>query len=507
MPPYFVLSHRLKRFVIIAVVLVVLVSTFLWLFGHSYITVDAGQGGDATFSYTIYSQKSKTSQTFTHQPSHIKKLVTHGTYEVSVIHADTSYFAVVDAPTLMGSANIAAKMMDESARSFIGDSPGYCMQYDGNALVSNNCGGLYSAQKTHISATASVPTYAVPNGGKSGILEGLARTPNGIVSLVTPVDDIYAHEFYSLSTKAGETTIPKKVNYVSDLTPEKTYSLKGSPSGLYVYDSTYSEVVFYASPASKGTKVTIKKPDDPSLGPVNIDTNTGGSLVLIYSNNAGDAKNSKLKKKSVVSVLAIGATNTQTNYNFDAVYNSGGLCGAKKLCLLSGKTLDIYSLGDKTATLAYSVSGVSEVVGDVQPLVVNSLGLMSLNTDTRTGHYLYTFGDYTYGNLQKSDTAWLLAVADKQGKRAALIIDPSQKNVGSIDKKILELAKSSAVNNISIYGSHIYVSVNRGNMVYNPATRTSDYDQNVVQAAVASANKAIDDSKIDRKTYTFAGLN
>lgn len=500
------LSPNVKRFLLIVVAAIGIIYVLIWIVSHSFISITVPESSGTT-TYQLFLQGSKKPIKSTTTGKTIKKLVAHGTYEVFVQRADTSYFTVVRSGLFLTSKHVEATLSQESKRTFIGDNPGACMHYDGVAMVSNTCGGPYQSQRTHVPANGTTSTYTMSDSLHDGTLEGTIKTSEGILNLVsrTSGGKVYAHTIYVLADVPGLTSQPVKMINLLGVNPAKIYALTAYKTGFIAYDSSFTDVEFFASSVAAPVKININDSTLAGVQPLSLNTSSSDEVVALYGSTVTDSQASLSAKKSEV-VVTDGSTSKQ--YKFATAYTSGTVCGTDKLCLLGASRVDVYDIRTTKPGLLFSISNAKILMGiGGKAIIANSDGIMSLDADSRTGTYLYTFGGYTLSGLEKNDSDLIVNIATPKGKKEALLVTIGQPNTDSIDKKLLQLRKSAAVDDLSAYNTFIYISLNKGQQVYDPNTGTSDYDPAFVQKAVQLVNTDIGTAGIDRTTYTFAGID
>ena len=289
----------------------------------------------------------------------------------------------------------------------------------------------------------------------------------------------------------------------------KTYKIMAHKTGFIVYDDSYSELYYYSSlSVSKSPQKLSAAANDKSLSPVGMNSQSDLGIVAVLSNITAVGKNdTALKQKSEAIVLVDGQS--VQHYAFTTAYTSGLMCSKDTLCMQSGDTMDVYTIkGDKTSIL-YSVHGIKELVSVTKNLLsaVTKNGLLAFDITSRTGSYLYSFGDYTFGNVQKNNDDYIISIVDINSKKSALLLTPSASNTDSIDKKIYSLQKDPAASKVSIYKNFIYIVPEHGELINDPNSNTFIYDPTITKKSIAALSIALDNLKIDRTKYTITGLN
>jgi hypothetical protein len=266
--------------------------------------------------------------------------------------------------------------------------------------------------------------------------------------------------------------------------------------GFIVYDSSFSHAVYYASLSSMPQNISLDKPKGKNLSAFSIVFGPGSNKTLaLYSSASNGGRGS--------SEAIVGQNNNFQHYTLPKRYVSADFCGSQ-ICLLDGsKTLDVYSLSGSKAKLSFSLSGVQAIknIGD-SFLVVNQNGVINFDTASRTGYFEYSLGDYKFCGLQQNTaTAYLLCVINNKGNKAALRIDETTTDKGSIDKKVAQLQKRTEINIVSIYKNYIYISPNLGPLTYQASISGFGYDPSTQKRVNEEIRTDITNAGIDINTY------
>ena len=136
-------------------------------------------------------------------------------------------------------------------------------------------------------------------------------------------------------------------------------------------------------------------------------------------------------------------------------------------------------------------------------MVVNSKGVLNFDPVKREGFYELATGGYSFDSLTPGSNSFVIGLTNNAKRKIALRVDQTKQNTDSIDKKVSELQRMAEVLFVSTYGNYIYVSANLGDLVYDPATGSYVYSQEVKKVVEAKINAEIDRLGIDRKIYTI----
>ncbi len=488
------------RYLALAAVCGLAVLAAYWVATHSYISVRSAGG-----TVQVYSQTEKRTTDITLQNGSLKKLVRRGTYELSVKSADGTGFAVLKASGFLTTAQATVALKPEAQRSFVGNNPGYCMVYAGGVLVSNACGGSYDQQATHVAATATTPTYSATDPDETGIIEGLALYKGGIVTvaqtLFTPTSDDASHVVFTLSPRPNQAVGQMAKTKLNELDPTLTYTFSEYNGGLLAYSADFKNFKLFNNLDSSPSTLRITQPSDTLVTPASVDT-SDQDLIVVFSNITKTQARRTIKPKSVVSIVHGQQITTHT---YKKAYSKAATCGAKKLCALHGSTLDVYKSDGTSTDYMYSLFNVRDIIGGSSPVVVNDFGLLLFDAENKSGHYIYSFENYRFNNAQRNNQDYLVSVSGADNTKAALLIEPLKQNTDSIDKKIYSLQKSEGVDKASAYGRNIYIVPKRGSLVYNAATKTSEYDPAITQASTNAIQASLQKLGIG-SDYTVSGL-
>lgn len=492
-------GKSMKKKVIIVLICLLLIVAGRWASTVSFVEVSVDEAtGSANINYQFYnkgSQKSSISSSSTN----IKKRLTKGSYEVLARQGNKTFFNIIQSKGFFATSAIKAVLQPEKSRTFVGDNPENCMNLINNMFLSYSCGGdLFSNVKIHIPASADTPTYVSPNPNKSidGSLEGIVKTSGGVVfALIQSEPDgesLPLHTLYQLGTNLSITNSFG----LSGLGGNKTYKIKPYKSGFIVYDTGYTQALYYQSPNQSPEKIKVGTSSDKNLSATDLQFENDTFLAL-YSSNV-----SAKKAKTEVVMTKNGRF---VSYIFNKAYLSGQPCGTNKLCLVGTKGLDVYDVSGSKAVYLYMVSDIITAHNTSSGfLVITKSEVIRLDVDNRSGFVEYSLGDFTYNSIQPVDGGYILSLTNSKGKKFALRINQVTADTASIDKKVAQLQKLQEVNTVSVNGNYIFISPNiPGDLVYDQSIESYDYDPVVKAGVVSTINQKIDQLGIDRKQYTI----
>jgi hypothetical protein len=504
-------SNKAKRITVLSTVLILALIIFYWFYSHAQLEINISNPGGGQITYEISNQSKKGPESIKTQSTSLKRSVAKGSYEISVSQGEQSYFALVKTDGFFSKSKVVATLAKEKQRSFAGNNPAPCMFYNGQ-LYTYTCNGAFSDINKHVPATASEPTFVVKNSSTkiTGILEGLINTPQGSVALLHSVDleGPGGHSAYVLDGNLN----PLKQAALKVLKSDDSYSLKSYQSGFLVYDSKFEQVFYYAGIEATPKSINIERPENDALQPVALGVN-GSSILTLYTSSANPASLSTKTDKNARNEIIISRFDQNGGLSSKKIdidgypINSAVLCGQEKICVQSGSSLLVYdeSGGGNPLYSIRNASSVESVGGNV--ILVRSSGILNFNPDTKSGSYDYTFGDYRYCGIKKSNpNQYVLCITSGSGKSAALLVDQGAANIDSIDKKIQKLQKSTDLTDISIYGKYIFFTPDAGSLIYSPSLGGYDYDPNLLKSSGDKANQEIDKLGINRNTYTIINV-
>lgn len=497
---------KILRGLVIALVLAIPLSILYWLYTHAFIQIVVSDPStNQEITYTIADQNSDKTKEIKTKDHAIKKLVRKGSYEVTVSQEEKSYFAMTKTSGFLSTKKITAKLEAEKHREFIGNDPGPCILYDTNILYSRSCDGNLSDLIKHMPSTNDIPTYTEPFDAdpNSAEVRGMINVKGKNILLTRDI----VYSLYELTPDF------KLSNYVAlpDLDIGTDYTLQNFNDGFVLYESGIKSVKYFSSFSKTYTTINIPTIPAKTLNAVELSSYKGSigglfnSATTDSNDDASDPDKSSTKKlfTGASSFVLFDNKSENNTYSFDTLYTSGGLCGDKKICLISNQTLDVYDIQNKKARKLFSTQHVQKVlpVGD-SFVTIKDTGVLGFNGDFETGSLQYSFGDNEYCGATASNNGYVLCLINRKNDRFALYINPSQENNDSIDKKINILLQDPNVTTVSAYKNYLYISPNLGGEVYNPATQQYGYDPALVTSTNSKISELVQRAGIDRSIFT-----
>ena len=501
-------KSRVKKGAILVCFLALGTVIFSYISTHAYIDIQLKNAKEATID--LYSDNDKKNTNILVRDGHVKRFIKKGTYGFTISSNDSSYVQLVAVGGYFSTTHVEAALVPEVARTYIGDDPSYCMIYDGAVLVSNNCAGSYGTQKSHVPATKTTPTHIVTTPLEEAIEGSIKTTEGSLVMVNRPFSDLLSiHSIYTMQTDTDGISRPRASTDLPTLDVSKTYKIMAHKTGFIVYDDSYRELYYYSSlSASRSPQKLSATANDKSLSPVGMNSQSDLGIVAVLSNITAVGKNDTVLKQKSEAIVLVDGQSVQ-HYAFTTAYTSGLMCSKDTLCMQNGDTMDVYAIkGDKTSIL-YSVHGIKELVSVTKNLLsaVTKNGLLAFDITNRTGSYLYSFGNYTFGNVQKNNDDYIISIVDINSKKSALLLTPSASNTDSIDKKIYSLQKDPAASKVSIYKNFIFIVPEHGELINDPNSNTFIYDPAITKKSITALSIVLDSLRIDRTKYTITGLN
>lgn len=508
---------KLKSYILLGLAGLLLLFGVYYVSSRAYITVNIqGAPQDGEFRYTLYNQDTQEATTVKSTSPQLKRLLPTGAYEVTVQHESGSFFTVVDNGRFFGTTNVEAGMTGEKARSFVGNNPKSCMQLAEGVLLSIPCGDTVTKLQIHQPASATLGTFTTKSiSPLEGFVESmftLNNTPYALIKSPDISEDQGApHTLYVL-TKDGNLTAGKTM---PGLSSSQTYAAEPYRQGLLVYSLDGSELFYYPVIGGQPVKLSIGKPKTEGLT-FNTLSVSRESILLTYSANEvrqipgsrvltdeeilpGGEDTEAAKTDSEVVVFSDGQT---TNYPLKGTIDSARLCGSDKLCVLDNGIIQVYATAGGELEPLFAVSGVDSI--DASPgglLVIRNDGILNLDVETRLGSLEYSFGTYQFCGVRQAATGYTVCVTNTKGTDVALQINQDAADTDAIDKKVAKLLDSSAVKDVSMYGTSIFISPNVGELVYNPDINGYTYSPEAKKSAADAIGRAVSELQIDTARY------
>ncbi|HZP55790.1 MAG TPA: hypothetical protein VFB03_03420 [Candidatus Saccharimonadales bacterium] len=491
-----------KIYLIFSLLIVFIIAN--WIYKNSFIEISVTNLGKGQATYVFKNQSSDKSFEVKSSASKIKQRVRKGNYEISVLQPNQSFFAVVVAKGLLKKTTVPAKLSPEKSRTFIGYNPSPCMTYLGDKLVSYTCGDLSQSINMHMPAAGGLPTYLrksipVPF---TGYVQGIINVSSGIYALVKSTDQSESGNLkYALYHLDNNLNLLNLVNLPS-LDTSKQFSVKPSGRGYIVYDLSLNTVLYYTPDKNQPSVISIPRPKNKDLAPVYLDSADLNYAALYAS---GEDIKTNAKDPNGSSEVILNQSGQNRDLSFKQTYRAARLCEKAQLCMLGENKLDVYDIKSSKPKLMFSMNGIKNIDSSGSSLlIINDEGILNFNILSRSGSYDYTYGDYRFNTIQTSVNNYVLNLTNNKKQDLALLINSTQPDSDSIDKKIAQLERVPQIKNVSIYGSFISIVPNLGEPKYIPDIDGYDYDPSMKQAAKTAIEKAIDQLGINRKAYTIS---
>ena len=464
-----------------------------WVYSHSVISISVSNASGNVSYYLINNSNGKSIKLVGGKSA--KMTVSRGTYQVVASSGDKNLFSIVNTKSFLRSINISGSLVNEKQRVFVGDSPESCMNVVNQKLVSYTCGDYYGNINIHQPANSSVPTYVVKpvNAGASGQTEGIFSYNNSEYAVIygsSSEDSPPEHKVFQINPSFGLSG----GQLLQGTSSQSIYKASASQGKISLFDTTGSKLLIYDSFSVPPGTVDFGIPaQGMSYG--SSDYNNG-RFIAVYSNFGKDVEQSNAK-----SMVDYYSSNKKQVFTVNEGYSKALICGDEDICLINEKGLDVFSVSGSKLKKIHSIYGVRDVLYQNGKLIVaTGYSLVSLS-DYSSGAVEYSYGDYKFESLSKADSGYLSVVRSPKGLRSALLVG-SVENTDSVDKKVLAIAKIPQVTFVSANGRFIYVNLDAGGLVYNPATRGFEHDKAKVEAAKASVSSQLSNIGLDQNLYT-----
>lgn len=517
--PNLLKKHRVK------IVITLVALCLLWFISqYSFVQIDVtNTSGETSFKLTNDNREitgSTTTQT-------TKKLINKGSYQLTVNSGDRSYFQKVSTPGFFQTTKINAKLMGESARYFIGKSPGTCLYHQQDtSLISWQCGGTLQSAKLHVPQINKTSAYndSLANDVEHINIQGVVQI-SGKSYVFTQIFDEHSsqHGLYPID-KNGSID---QVNFreIGGLNPEKKYGITQYKQGVLVYGLDGSDFQYFNNLESPSEKINITQPNLKEISFYGVAV-AGNSIIVLNNKHYNQEQQGQLFINPSTSVLSkkylessdegtrnentpinysevvVFENNMEKKYKLDFPASQARICGESFLCVVGDEKLKIYKISGSELDLIEQIDNVKQIEGNNKEFyVVTSKGILNYDTSKLTGYYLYTFGDYTYCGFLKSYNSNYkpMVCVSKNGKSSLLEFSTGTND--NIDKKISGLNNQMEVQSSSVYKNNILIVPKINNMIFNRNLSSYTYDP---QEVVNKKTKILDYLKsvgIDSSRY------
>lgn len=509
----FWLQTRRKKLALIFVIGLFLLAVY-WLFTHSRISIQVSGGPSGEeINYTLRNTASGEAEQVKSTEKTISMWVGRGSYEVSASSASGNFIEFIPStPLFFETKNIVGELQLEKTRVFVGDGVKACAGLAGSTLVSGGCGGVYGELAIHKPATKTTPTYIVNNPDRSIFGKNQALISTG--ELATQIikapqvfkegveDNPNSPSAYTAISFTDRSTKSKKIE-LGELSGTTQFYFKDIGSGNFIaYQESPDKLYEFNTSGNKTGEASMKKPDTQNVNLMNIHYKNGNEYAALYSSSADT-----YSTEAVSEVIVTKNSNTNT-FIFDKIsYSDLRLCGVNKLCLAGGNTgMDVYDISGDKAKRDFSVSRVSSIAGlanGTQVLAINDIGVLNIDVDSRKGFMEYSFGDYSFNEINMHRSGYVLRLTDPKDRVVGLYVDQTSTDADSIDKKRLEIQSMPEVSLVSVNRNFIYIVANLGDPVYIKELKIFGDNEETRRKAADSINAEIDRLGIDRSKYTI----
>lgn len=493
----------MRKRLVFTLIAIFLLGAFYWIANHSFIEVVVVDNQNSNpLDYSIRNQGSMDAVISKSEGTKIRKIVSKGDYEVSVSSGGESYFTVVKTKHFLGSTKVAARLMPEKSRVFIGNNPFPCMNYVDATLLSYPCNDYYSSIVRHVPASQGASTYTEDNllTDLSAQIEGTAVSGASTYMLArmqSTGEDQPGGNHIVVPLKSN-LAVSNKID-LPNLKVGELYSTKPHPDGFVIYDNLFIEALIYKSAESRPTTLKLERPKEKNMDPVSIDFSKSSDVAMIFSRSTGDSGD------EAGSEVIVQKKDEVIHQVIDGGYNSVLFCGTGKLCLLKETSLEVFEIGADKLNLIYRVRDVKSInkIGE-QLLLTNKSGVLEFDTERAEGAYSYSFGEYRLKSVVMIDeNKYIVALIDNKQRSVALLIDRGIIGTDNIDKKVMDLQNLSVVDYVSVYKNFIYMAGDIGEPEYNTSTKRREYSPEKKRVTASKINAEIDRLGIDRSKYTI----
>ncbi|MDB5164957.1 MAG: hypothetical protein JWL89_583 [Candidatus Saccharibacteria bacterium] len=495
-------NHRLITGLKVLTPLLILLFIFVWIASHGFIDVTVENGSGKNLTYKVLNQGGDTVATIESADSHIKKIASKGTAQITVDGDSKSYFKITHTKGFLGVTKVVASLQSEKSRQFVGNNPHFCMHYGQDILYSYDCsepGGLTA----HLPATASTPTTTFTEKEPPYIpLIGFIDA-GGTNKVLATDDEENSVSVYDIDPDLRLTNAAR----LAEASASDSQNVLSYKSGFIIYNHGLSKIAYYESPVSSPVSIKTISPDEKTKNPVGLSVYGDGIGALF--NDGSDVGDIGLEGNQTTGTIAGSSqfiTYTQDSaksYTLNKLYTSGGLCGDTKLCLINSNVLDVYDIGSGEAKYVFSMKDVQRVLPvNGKAVIATNSKVMVLDQESLSGSTQFSYGSGQYCGISQSANGYVLCQITTKDNNVALYINTSQQNTDSIDKKIYGLLQSPDVSDVSAYKNFIYISPNLGQPIYNLSSGEYEYDPAIKASTNKNINQLIGRLGINTSRYT-----
>lgn len=506
------LRRRIITTVVALLLLIGIVYSLIWFANTGSVDVKVENGSNSNSIYTYSFSGNSSSSEIESGAAQTKKRLKKGTYFVAVQSGESSSIKLIKIGGWLKTSSVVLSLEPEKSREFVGDEPGFCMNYSQDLLYSFDCsepGGL----KAHQPANADTPTSVVSEAEPPYLnLRDIITVQGKPRAFVVDPDG------HSGNSGVEVYNIDQSLSFDSRLDLQGVDS-KTSPhataykDGYIVYSKDFSNIKFFSPLDEDGSEIGQIKSSLAYSNPVefSIFGDEFGGLFNSSEEGAdlGLSGDSKEKRQEVLKGESeFVFMKSKQAVKLNKVYTSGVICGENRICLINNHILDIYEVSGNKAKLVVSFPGAEKVVASNGKInIVTDKGLVVLDQTSLNGSLYYSFaegGGYC-GFAMAGDKYVVCTISEKAGT-SALLIDPSKTNDDSIDKKIAKLLSDESIKDISIYKKDIFISPSLNEFVYDPALNIQRYNPEKLKESTDKINSLISSSGIDRSKYSISNV-
>lgn len=502
-----------RRIITIAIALSLIIGiiySLVWFASTGSVDVKVVNGsGNSSYSYS-FSGNSSSSEVES-EATHVKKRLKKGTYFVTVQSNESSSIKLISVGGWLKTSSVDLSLEPEKAREFVGDEPGFCMNYSQDFLYSFDCsepGGL----KAHQPAKADTPTSVVSEAEPPYLnlrdiitVQGKPRAfvvdPDGH-SGDSGVEMYNIDQSLSLDGRldlqgVGSTTNPRAMAY---------------KDGYVVYSKDFSVIKFFDPTDEDGSDIGQIKPAPEYVNPVELSIFNDEFGGLFNGSNEGEdigsSGNTNDKQEVSKGESQFVFLKSKQTIKLKKTYTSGVICGENRLCLIGNHVLDIYEVRGNKAKLIVSFPGAEKVAANNGKIsLITDKGLVVLDQTSLNGSLYYSFAEGAgYCGFTSAGDKYVVCATNEKAGTSALLVDPSRVNDDSIDKKIAKLISDESIKDISIYKKFIFISPSLNEFVYDPVLNIQTYNPEKLKESTNKINSLISSSGIDRNKYSISNV-
>jgi hypothetical protein len=502
------MTPKQARLIVFSIILICFVwAIFIWVKNHGFIQVNVLGKPPGETSFVLKNEDTGKETTMNSSDGSFKKFIRKGSYTITANQDNKKAILLIQSKGYFKSVSKSQALKSENLRSFIGAEPNTCMEFI-KILYSYDCDSTYDTLKKHMPGTQFGPTYT-QNGEANNTTNILAiRELNGSPYIITQDTSTDEDSGYTATYgKLEDDLATLSSSSLKGVPPAPSYRISDLNNNLLVYDGSLKKSYEFSDITASPKKIDLEGPKTNDLEAVQLSTYNGDigtyfSEPYLGSEIVGKTDNTKMIKGKSEFIVR-NKTGKSEHFLFNTIYQSGLLCGEKRICLTAKQRLHIYDISTSKPKLVYIMSDVKAVNILGSSMIINtSYGILSL-TPELVGYPVYTLGEYTYCGSRMQNKYIIVCVADKSNRRNALLIDTTQDDIDGIDKKIVKLSKLDSVKTLSIYQNYIYIVQNAGEREYITEKKGFFYPQFKIDAATNRIKQEINATGIGALPYSI----